>query len=506
MKQKLILLIVPLIFSFGLGTVFAEEEKTRKTIQDEIIYNVFVDRFNNGDAKRHEQVDIHDELAYHGGDIRGINMRLDVLESLGFTTVMLSPIMENAEKGYHGYWIENFFEVEEQFGDKEELEKLIEKAHERDMKVVLELVTNYAAPSFLEKEKKADDSWFKESNVKPIPGNVWMEDVLTFDQSNKEVEDYLIEVATYWMDNFDIDGYKLHAADEADQAFIRKLTETIKEKDSSFYVLAGSLQGEKDLTSLIENESIDVVDDIELFEQYNEVMTLPDKSVKPIYETWEKEKGSKRALYVDNINTARFSNNFADNKRNSITTWGLTLASLYTTPGVPVIYQGSETPMYGPGYPENRYMVDFTSSDQDLEKVFEKLSTIRDNFPALVHGDYEFIAEEQGLSLYKRSLEDETLYIAINNDTESRVVTMDELSDDYQLNGLIQDHIVRKDEESGLFEIGLPRETAEIFVVEDNTGFNWFFIGFVAFVFIAFIYFVVRLERQQKKRLKNENK
>ncbi len=502
MKEKLIVLLIAFVFFLGFEPVLAEEEKATRTVQDEIIYNVFVDRFNNGDAKRHEQVDIHDELAYHGGDIRGVNMRLDVLESLGFTTVMLSPIMENAKKGYHGYWIEDFFEVEEQFGDKKELEKLIEKAHERDMKVVLELVTNYVAPSFLEKESKADKSWFKESKIKPIAGNVWMEDVLTFDQSNEAVQDYLIEVATYWMDNFDIDGYKLHAADEADQAFIRKLTETIKEKDENFYILAGSLQGEGDLKPLIENQAIDAVDDVALFEQYNEVLTHPDKSVKPIYETWAEEKGDKRALYVDNINTARFSNNFADNKRNSITTWGLTLASLYTTPGVPVIYQGSETPMYGPGYPENRYMVDFTSSDQDLEKVFEKIATIRENFPALVHGDYEFVAEEEGLSLYKRSLKDETLYIAINNDTESRVVTMDELSDDYQLNGLIQDHIVRKDEESGLFEIGLPRETAEIFVVEDNTGFNWFFIGFVASVFIVFIYFIVRLERQQKKRLK----
>lgn len=91
--------------------------------------------------------------------------------------------------------------------------------------------------------------------------------------------------------------------------------------------------------------------------------------------------------------------------------------------------------------------------------------------------------------------------MAINNDDESQVVELDELSEEYQLNGLIQDHIVRANDD-GIFSIGLPRETAEIFIVEENEGFNWFFIGFVAFVFIFFVYFVIRLTRLQNKREK----
>src|SRR5690625_7266633 len=74
-------------------------ENKKEKINEEIIYDVLVDRFNNGNPELGEQVDIDDDLAYHGGDIEGVNSRLDVLDSLGFTTILLSPIMENAEIG-----------------------------------------------------------------------------------------------------------------------------------------------------------------------------------------------------------------------------------------------------------------------------------------------------------------------------------------------------------------------------------------------------------------------
>src|SRR5699024_464023 len=85
--------------------------------------------------------------------------------------------------------------IEDQFGDEEALENLIESAHERDIKVVLELVTNYSAESFINKEEQATDEWFKENDITPIEANEWMEDSLTFDQTNPEVKNYLFDVA-----------------------------------------------------------------------------------------------------------------------------------------------------------------------------------------------------------------------------------------------------------------------------------------------------------------------
>src|SRR5699024_11978044 len=100
-----------------------------RILQDEIMYHILVDRFNNGNQARSDQVDLDDPYAYHGGDLQGITDMLQELDSEGFTAVSLSPIMENAENGYHGYWVDDFFDVEDEFGTMEDLKALIKEAH-----------------------------------------------------------------------------------------------------------------------------------------------------------------------------------------------------------------------------------------------------------------------------------------------------------------------------------------------------------------------------------------
>src|SRR5699024_701619 len=118
MKKLLITLFtIPffLINMFSIPVVAAEEEgidRDERTLQDEIIYDIFIDRFNNGRQAPSEQIDLDDPLAYHGGDIQGITKLLDQLKEAGFTAISVSPVMENAPGGYHGYWVDDFFEME----------------------------------------------------------------------------------------------------------------------------------------------------------------------------------------------------------------------------------------------------------------------------------------------------------------------------------------------------------------------------------------------------------
>ena len=87
---------------------------------------------------------------------------------------------------------------------------------------------------------------------------------------------------------------------------------------------------------------------------------------------------------------------------------------------------------------------------------------------------------------------------------ESRYVTIPSLGPDFQLRGLIHDDTVRENE-NGEFVIGLDRETAEVYMIEQNTGLNWGFISFVAGVFIIFIGFIIFLSRKQKQRERNQS-
>lgn len=468
------------------------------SLNDEIIYDIIVDRFNNGRQAPSEQVDVENPLTYNGGDIKGITMMLDSIKEHGFTAISLSPIMENAPRAYHGYLIEDFLAVEDEFGTLEDLQELVEEAHKREIKVFMELVTNYAANSNPLVEDEASSDWFMEVKEEASDSTGWLDEAVQFDQTNQDVQAYLIDVANYWMDETNIDGYVLHATDQMNESFLTQLTEHIKEKNPKFYLIAESLQG-ANLEYLCSHEELDAIAHQALYEKINEVFSKVDTPVSELYNLTKQTECDKMLLFADNKNTARFSNVFADEGRNAVTTWTLTLAYLYLTPGVPKIYQGSEVPMYGPGYPENQYLVDMISENPDLKKIFERMASTRTMFPPLVDGDFEQVATDEGFSLFKRSLDNQVVYFAINNDSRSRYVTLDDLPDEIQLKGLFHDDTVRADKE-GQFRVGLDRESAEIFIIQSNAGINWSFIGLVSGIMLLFIISIIVLSIKQKRR------
>src|SRR5690625_2536941 len=301
MKKGLFILISSLLILSNFGTTKVVAQ-SNNSIQEEIIYDILVDRFNNGNQKNSDQVDVNDPFTYNGGDIEGVTMMLSDIKGRGFTTISLSPIWENAEKGYHGYWIEDFYEIEKQFGSLDDIKNLIDEAHQRDMKVIVELVTNFVADSHPFVTEDPKQIWFKEIEIEPIPATEWMEETIQLDQSNEEVQEYLLDVATYWMDELDIDGYKLHAVDEMNENFLEDLTKTVKEKDPNFFIIANSLQGDVNVEELASNENIDAVDNIAMYEVFNEVLSYPDEPISTIYDTWESSIREKSLLYTDNKN------------------------------------------------------------------------------------------------------------------------------------------------------------------------------------------------------------
>lgn len=493
MKKVMLILLIPLLLFTT--PVSAEDNGS---LREEIIYDILVDRFHNGNATLSEQADINDPYAYHGGDLQGIIAKLDRIKQLGFTTITLSPIMENAPSGYHGYWIEDFYRIEEQFGTTDDLNELIEEAHEREIKVVLELVTNYVASThpFVDDPSKAE--WFKQNDVEPTESTTWLDHVAVLNQENEEVEEYLIDVAEFWMTETDIDGFKLHAADQSSPLFLEKLTARIKEIDPNFFILANMLT-DQNMESIRSILHFDGIENQSMLTKMNEVLTKVDQPMSALLDELIENGEDRDILLVDHRNSARFSNNFADEGRNALTTWKLALTYMYTIPGIPMIYQGSELPMYGPGFPANQSLVLFNSTDPDLEEFFERISSLRSEFPILQYGDLEQVGTNEGLSVYKRTYEDESIYIAINNDSVSRAISVDNIDSDLQLRGLLGDNTVRENAD-GEFKIGIERESTEVYIVEENKGYNFWFIGFVVGVFMIFIFMVAYLSRKQKKR------
>lgn len=125
--------------------------------RDEVIYEIVVDRFDNGDPGNDWQGQIGpiegDLRRHQGGDWVGITRRLDYLERLGVTTLWISPIVENVERtdyqdGYHGYWASSFADLNPRFGELEDLQELVASAHDLGMKVIIDVVINHAGRVF----------------------------------------------------------------------------------------------------------------------------------------------------------------------------------------------------------------------------------------------------------------------------------------------------------------------------------------------------------------------
>ncbi|WP_404451714.1 alpha-amylase [Virgibacillus necropolis] len=491
MKKAILSSLLILFFIVGTIPVNAAE----KPIKEEIIYSIVVDRYNNGNQANEEQVNLEDPSAYHGGDIEGIIKKLDTIKSHGYTTISLSPIMANAPNGYHGYWIEDFFKVEEQFGTLDDLKKLVKEAHDRNMKVVLEFVTNFVAPTHPLVDDPAKADWTKQTTVKDT---LWLDDTTTLNQSNPEVKDMLFEAATFWIEEANIDGYKLHAIDQSSPAFLTDFVNHVKSVKPDAYLLGGVLNEDK-----VNEEYLDLgiplIENAPVQESIVNVFTNVGTPLTNIYETWE-ETGERAGLvYVDNAYTERFTRKIVEGNLNPQTTWKLALAYLYTSPGVPLVFQGTEIPMDGDTTKEVLQMVQFNSGDTKVRDFLEKISSIRSQFPVLSHGDFNLVDTNGALSVFKRTYKDETMFIAFNNDNETKRVTVKDVPEGMQLSGLLGDNIVRENEQDE-YILTLDRETVEIYTLEENKGLNWLFIGMVISIFAIFVAAIMTLSYKQRKR------
>lgn len=121
--------------------------------RDQVIYQIVVDRFDNGDPNNDINVQPSVPGRYHGGDWQGIIDRLGYLEELGVTALWISPVVKNTEEdagfaSYHGYWAQDFLRPNAHFGDLQKLRELVDQAHARGMLVILDVVTNHMGQLF----------------------------------------------------------------------------------------------------------------------------------------------------------------------------------------------------------------------------------------------------------------------------------------------------------------------------------------------------------------------
>lgn len=267
--------------------------------RDEVIYQVVVDRFDDGDPAN----DVIDGIGpepgdlarFQGGDWRGIRDRLGYLERLGVTTIWISPPYRNVQRGemedgYHGYWPADFTEANPRFGDLDELRELVRDAHDRGLLVILDVVPNHAGRVFdydLDGDGDVDPGDIEPSWADP-PYDVpllFSERPRMFDQrgdavalaarhfhrhgagdfadrrqkelgdfptglrdlstESDEVVDLLVSTHVWWVEQTDVDGFRIdaipHAATTFWAAFCRELRARLARLGKERFLLLGEV-------------------------------------------------------------------------------------------------------------------------------------------------------------------------------------------------------------------------------------------------------------------------
>jgi neopullulanase len=280
------LLLAATLFATAFTAPLAAQSHRDRLPEDEVIYFVLPDRFENGNPKndtggikgdrmKHGFDPTHKGF-FHGGDLAGLIKRLDYIQGMGATAIWFAPIFKNKpvqggkgqeSAGYHGYWVTDFTTVDPHFGTDAEFKAFVDAAHKRGMKVYMDIITNHSADviqyaecpeSACEYRSRADypDKAYTpvvpaaEKNVK-VPA--WMNDVqyyhnrgnTTFKGENSVMGDFVglddfattdprvidgfIEVYKGWIDRFGIDGYRIDTARHVHPGFWVKFAPAIVE-------------------------------------------------------------------------------------------------------------------------------------------------------------------------------------------------------------------------------------------------------------------------------------
>lgn len=380
-------------------------EDVKGFTSEDVLYLIMPDRFANGnpendvvDGMREKKIDRADSFARHGGDIQGISNHLDYIADLGVTAIWLNPTQENdMESGsYHGYAITDYYQIDRRFGSNEDFCALVEKAHERNLKVVMDMIFNHCgSENYLFKDKPSKD-WFnfrsnyvqtsfKTSSVMDIHASAYEKKIATdgwftsvmpdFNQRNRHVARYLIQSSIWWIEYAGINGIRQDTHPYADFDFMSQWCKEVLDEYPYFNIVGETWLNSNVLVSYWQKDSKLAAP------QNSNLPTVMDFPLQALMnQAFDEETGEwggglyklydyqtqdlvyanpmNLLTFLDNHDTSRFAQ--TDEMAKNLKRYKQAMVFLLTTRGIPQIYYGTEILMTG----------DKGKGDGDLRKDF----------------------------------------------------------------------------------------------------------------------------------------
>lgn len=380
-------------------------EEVKGFTSEDVLYLIMPDRFANGcpendviDGMREKTVNRADGFARHGGDLQGISNHLDYIADLGATAIWLNPTQENdMESGsYHGYAITDYYQIDRRFGSNEDFCALVEKAHEKDLKVVMDMIFNHCgSENYLFKDKPSKE-WFnyrsnyvqtsfKTASVMDIHASAYEKKIATdgwfasvmpdFNQRNRHVARYLIQSSVWWIEYAGINGIRQDTHPYADFDFMSQWCKEVLDEYPYFNIVGETWLNSNVLVSYWQKDSRLAAP---LNSNLPTVMDFPLQAL--MNQAFDEETGEwggglyklydyqtqdlvyanpmNLLTFLDNHDTSRFAQ--TDEMAKNLKRYKQAMVFLLTTRGIPQIYYGTEILMTG----------DKGKGDGDLRKDF----------------------------------------------------------------------------------------------------------------------------------------
>ncbi|UNT96222.1 alpha-amylase family glycosyl hydrolase [Allobaculum mucilyticum] len=352
----------------------------------------------------------------------------DHLKKLNMDMVLFNPLFESVS---HGYDTIDFRKVDARLGDNEDLKHLMNHYHENGISVLFDAVFNHVGREFgpfQDVLKNRENSRYKDWFIIDFGGNnsyndgLWYQNweghdaLVKLNLRNSEVVSELLSVVDFWIDEFGVDGLRLDVAYCLDQDFLRTLHNHVKSRNLEFFLLGETLHG--DYNTWVNDQMLDSCTNYEcykgLYSSFNsknfyEILYSFNRQFGK--EPWCLYTGKHLLSFVDNHDVNRIASQLDD--KNLLPAL---YAILYTMPGIPAVYYGSEWGMEGRKNANDTELRKEVRTPEwnDLTETISKLARIHKEHPELIYGDYTQIAINNPWAIYQRSLDGKSVWTAIN--------------------------------------------------------------------------------------------
>ncbi len=396
-----------------------------------VFYQIFVDRFYQGDCEKDTGYitmkwgEPPTPKSFAGGDLKGISTKLDYIKNLGVNAIYLTPIFEAASN--HKYDISNYKRIDPQFGSEKDLKELVKKAHEYGIRIVLDAVFNHCSMEMAEFQdvlkkgrKSAYYYWFIIDGDFPDPEQMNYECFAAcsympkLNTAEKEVQDFLIDIALYWIREADIDGWRLDVSDEVSHEFWRRFRREVRTEKKDCIIIGENWH---DARPYLMGDQYDSIMNYSFTKACLDYFAKSCFSAKGMAEKLNSilmrntEQVNHMMLnLLDSHDTHRFFTEVSGDKDRLLA--AIALEMIF--PGVPCIYYGTEICMEGGYDPDSRRCFDWDSSHWDMGvwKNIKELIGLRSN-PILKYGRVHIFEEDEMLCV-KRIYHGHSIILRIN--------------------------------------------------------------------------------------------